>query len=308
MISTKRSSVQHASILVLIAVVFLIIFGSLLQSLHYEAGIALTQWIFFLVPALVYLKLFSQQPAVFARFRPLQSKFLPAIVLLAVSAWVSLVFVEGIILSALSGLGFEPLEKIPPPTTVNQLLIYILIIAVSPAICEEILFRGAVMPSMERYGMLPALLFSALLFALMHMSFLSLTSTFVLGLLIGLVVLKTGSLYAGMLYHFLNNLIAVTFMYYMHRFDLEALLEGSEAVFTITWLTVTGLAFGGVLIGLLLLQRQSRVNRILPSRGRLLPQGWINWASILIAVIFLFSATVELLIGFGLFNFLDAGR
>lgn len=299
-----RPTVLSASILTLVIVAFLFTVGALLQSLHFEAGVAVTQWLFFLLPALYYLKLSAAKPAVFARVQPLRLKYVPTIILLVISTWIILFFVETLILSGLISLGFEPLEKIPHPASVTQLIVYYLIIAVTPGVCEEVIFRGAVLPSVEQHGIVPALLFSAGLFALMHMSFLNIISTFVLGLIIGLVVLKTGSLFAGILYHTLNNMIAVSVLYFSRQIDLETFLGGTEIAFGAAICAAPGLALIGLVSGLLLLQRQSRINRLLPKRGGWLPRGWLNWALILIAAAFLLNATLEILLGFGFFDFL----
>ena len=61
-----KPSVQNASILILILVVFMFTFGTLLQTLHFEAGMAITELVFYLLPALLYLKMASPAPAVFA--------------------------------------------------------------------------------------------------------------------------------------------------------------------------------------------------------------------------------------------------
>ena len=209
------------------------------------------------------------------------------------------------VLARLMELGYEPLEEIPPPETLGQLLLYILVIAVTPGVCEEVIFRGAVLPSVEQHGMVPALLFSSLLFGMMHMSLLSFFSTFVLGLMFGLVVIKTGSIYGGMLFHTLNNLIAVFSMYYSNRFEMDTQIAGSEDAVALAWLAITGLSFAAMIGGLFLLQRQSRVNPLLPSRRGFLPRGWINWASVLIAIIFIGAVAFELLLGFGFFDFLE---
>ena len=52
--------------LILILVVFMFTFGTLLQTLHFEAGMAITELVFYLLPALLYLKMASPAPAVFA--------------------------------------------------------------------------------------------------------------------------------------------------------------------------------------------------------------------------------------------------
>lgn len=300
-----KPSVQNASILVLVLIVIMFTVGTVLQALHFEAGSIITEALFFLLPALIYLKMASPNPAAFARFKPLQLKYIPTIIMLAVSTWLVLIFFEAILLSNLMELGYEPLEEIPPPETLGQLLLYILVIAVTPGVCEEVIFRGAVLPSAEQHGMVPALLFSSLLFGMMHMSLLSFFSTFVLGLMFGLVVIKTGSIYGGMLFHTLNNLIAVFSMYYSNRFEMDTQIAGSEDAVALAWLAITGLSFAAMIGGLFLLQRQSRVNPLLPSRRGFLPRGWINWASVLIAIIFIGAVAFELLLGFGFFDFLE---
>lgn len=83
---------------------------------------------------------------------------------------------------------------------------------VLPALTEEIAFRGlmqrwllnAVKPS-------SALLLTAALFTIMHFSILSAPYLFLVGLLLGWVAYKTGSLYPSMLLHFLHNFVVVEF-------------------------------------------------------------------------------------------------
>ena len=85
-----------------------------------------------------------------------------------------------------------------------------LVMAITPAICEELLFRGLIFSGLRRYGAWPAIVISSLLFALAHASIYRLLPTFCLGLLLGYVVLRTGSIYCSMLIHALNNGVAVT--------------------------------------------------------------------------------------------------
>ncbi|MCX7950245.1 MAG: CPBP family intramembrane metalloprotease, partial [Treponemataceae bacterium] len=93
------------------------------------------------------------------------------------------------------------------------LLLSILAIGIAPAICEEILFRGAVMRGFERFGTVKAILASSLLFGLMHFDFQKLLGTFLLGGLIGFIVYRTDSIFGGMVAHFTNNSTAVLLMF-----------------------------------------------------------------------------------------------
>jgi len=62
--------------------------------------------------------------------------------------------------------------------------------------------------------LVPAIIFSSLLFALLHGSLLSLISTFSLGVIMAVIVIKTGSLWGGIIYHMLNNFYAATYLFW----------------------------------------------------------------------------------------------
>ena len=74
-------------------------------------------------------------------------------------------------------------------------------------LAEELFFRGALLPRMSRYGQKTALLFSALFFALYHVNVYQWFYAFGLGLLLGAVYLKTGSIRAGYILHAAINLL-----------------------------------------------------------------------------------------------------
>lgn len=81
--------------------------------------------------------------------------------------------------------------------------------ALVPAFCEELLFRGAVLNTLLPYGKTTAVLGSALLFALMHQTANQLFYTAVAGVVLACVVLESGSIWAAVLLHMMNNLFSV---------------------------------------------------------------------------------------------------
>lgn len=81
-----------------------------------------------------------------------------------------------------------------------------LVIAVAPAVCEEMLFRGLILHSLKaRYRAVPAIAVTAALFGFYHMSLVKFLPTGLLGAVLCYVVWRTGSIYPAMLMHFLNN-------------------------------------------------------------------------------------------------------
>jgi uncharacterized protein len=86
----------------------------------------------------------------------------------------------------------------------------ILVVCVQPAVFEELAFRGVILSSLEPVlGSKEALLVSALMFAILHLSVPSIPHLFVLGLVLAWLKQKTGSLYAGMVTHFTHNLLCL---------------------------------------------------------------------------------------------------
>lgn len=88
----------------------------------------------------------------------------------------------------------------------------ILMIAVCPAILEEIAFRGLLQHWLQAaLGPWRGLLLASGLFMALHFSIATAPYLFTVGLLLGWTKWKTGSLYPGMLIHFLHNLIVLEF-------------------------------------------------------------------------------------------------
>lgn len=105
------------------------------------------------------------------------------------------------------GKALEEMLMIRDATMPAALLIFL--VAVQPAICEEALFRGFIQTGLRTSGRWPAVLVTALLFAVIHGSVYRLLPTFVLGAITGYAVWKSSSLFAGVIIHGLNNAIAV---------------------------------------------------------------------------------------------------
>lgn len=85
-----------------------------------------------------------------------------------------------------------------------------LFLCVLPALCEETAFRGLLLGTLSRTGSRAgALLVSAFFFSLFHFSWFRLVPTAVLGILLGLAALLSGSIYPAMLWHALNNAVVL---------------------------------------------------------------------------------------------------
>jgi membrane protease YdiL (CAAX protease family) len=97
---------------------------------------------------------------------------------------------------------FRQLHESLRPSGVLDAALSVLAIAVFPAVCEEILVRGIVLPAFARtFGPGLAVVGSALGFGLMHLDPYRFPFTLGVGLALGLVRLRTGSVLPTVLAH-----------------------------------------------------------------------------------------------------------
>jgi membrane protease YdiL (CAAX protease family) len=112
-------------------------------------------------------------------------------------------------------LGIPQIQFTPPFTAAGfGPAIVILLVAVQPAIVEEIAFRGVILGGL-RHVLSPveAIVVSAAMFMIIHLSVPSFPHLFLMGLALAWLRVQSGSLYPGMLLHFLHNLYCVLWEY-----------------------------------------------------------------------------------------------
>ncbi len=99
------------------------------------------------------------------------------------------------------------LESIPNVGTA------LLVLAIVPAICEEVAFRGFILSGLQRdYRPASALVLSAFLFGFLHVLmslFQQLFNATLLGIVLGLLAMRSRSLLPGILFHVINNSMAI---------------------------------------------------------------------------------------------------
>lgn len=104
---------------------------------------------------------------------------------------------------------------------INQnVFVSILTVALLPSIFEELLMRGVVLNAFRRSNRRRAMFASAFLFALLHLDIDQFLGYFVLGIFFAYVVIRTGSIYAGIIAHFFNNLSGIIWsLFYQSAMD-----------------------------------------------------------------------------------------
>lgn len=235
------------SIAALGVILVLFFYGSLIvERFGTAVQLAVTQLGFFLAPTLGLVAAFGFSPRGTLALRLPSPRAALAAILVGASG--------GIVAAGIVS------RLLPPPESLSRelgrmvlldgapLAWVLLLAAVAPAICEELLFRGLLFSGLRRLGPPAAIVISSLLFGLAHGSVYRLLPTAFLGLAMGYARYRTGSIGSGMIIHALNNGIAVSLLY----LDLplvKGIVEGGELPWSIT--AGGAAAFAG---GLLLLR------------------------------------------------------
>ena len=112
----------------------------------------------------------------------------------------------------------EIMESLLRPGGMGGLFVNLIVIAVIPAIGEELTFRGVIQKLLNRWFNHPhwAIIITAFLFSAMHIQFLSFLPRFFLGIVLGYLFYWSSSIWLTMLVHFINNAIAVIFYHYYY--------------------------------------------------------------------------------------------
>ena len=183
-----------------------------------------------LFPVLIYA--FSNKLEIRKVFRLNKLKPAHALLIIPISLCSYLCFVafNSITMFVLQFFMNIPENIIPVPTNIPELITGIFVIALTPAICEEALHRGILLKAYEKRGSMKAVIISAVFFGVFHFDITNFLGPIFMGLVIGYVVIRTNSIYAGVLLHFLNNTIAELLNYFTRNISQPA---ESSAIITL---------------------------------------------------------------------------
>lgn len=242
--------------------VLLIYVGSLVQIKFGMAGLAITQIMIISLPLLFayYIK---------SNFKKVFNLKLPTIkqIFGAISLWIGTYTIAMLITQLLLYLfpqNMEVVEGLNEALFIeDSLLLNILIVACMPAVCEEIFFRGFLLSAFRnnKKSYKSAIIITGILFGFMHMDFIRMIPTGILGISFAYAVCKTNSIFISMIMHFLNNGLAVLVSHYTANLELA---ESSSEVVALTFnqvmiYLIIGLLF--ITLGSRLLKRMNKTEK-----------------------------------------------
>jgi len=130
--------------------------------------------------------------------------------------------------------------------TPTSLLMGLFVMAVLPALLEEMVFRGFVLRTLRRYGDWYAIVISSVLFSLMHGNIRQIPFALIVGIILGWLYTATNNIWLPIAVHFANNGISVLLDYLGFSQSEDQYVLTNFIV--ITYLSIIGVASFIVLV------------------------------------------------------------
>lgn len=248
-------TIGDAWLVIAVAAVAVVYLGSMMQLSFGYYGILGTQVLILLLPMLAAIYTKKSIKDTF-RIRSFRLKELAGSILIIFG-----VILLGVLLTAFTSMIFKSsAENVQADTTTllgDSFLKTLLVVALAPAICEELMFRGYIFSAFEaKLKPVWAVVLSASIFGVYHMSIVKFFTTALIGGAICMVAHWTKSIFPGMIMHFINNGISVLFMYYPVKMAKILPVFGKEVfgAIDVAVLFTAGMAF--VILGFLLMRKQ----------------------------------------------------
>jgi hypothetical protein len=146
--------------------------------------------------------------------------------------------------------------------SIGGFAVNMLMIAVIPAIGEELLFRGLFQRLFGEWfkNIHVAIFLAAFLFGAVHLQFYGLLPRMMLGVMFGYLYLWTGTLWAPVITHFLNNGAAVLVSYLSNTGVIHADYEKFGSTNNVFLITGSVLFTGALLYGIFMVSRKKSLN------------------------------------------------
>lgn len=208
---SKRAffSPYNGMIYFVLALLLLFYLGSYMQSKDLGNGLLMTQIFVILLPVLLVLKIFKLPSKETLRLKAPKLKEVVLVPFIAISATILVALISQVI-NTIYPFPEEYLKNLSKLFELDMpMWRSFLIIAIAPGICEELLFRGLMPRFFEKYGIKVNIVLTALLFAAFHLDPFRFLPVFLLGMLLGYLTLRSGSIVNSMISHAINNSLAL---------------------------------------------------------------------------------------------------
>ncbi len=186
------------------------------------------------------------------------------------------------------------LEFLFSDLTTQPVWYLMLSIAIAPAIFEELVLRGVVLDAYRGQNLYTAVVMNGFLFGLFHMNINQFVYTFFIGVILALSVYYTNSIFAGVLIHFMNNMLSVVALKYPDSWyaKLEMWLYAIESPLDLLRFVVLGIVSFVIAFRLVNLLGRKNRKRYLHDASQVSFERIVNWPLLALCALFVVISTV----------------
>ncbi len=214
----NRGNIFSPQFVMLFFVVILVVFfylGGSWQKADLLPGLLKTQFLIIALPVILLLRASKSNIADVLSLKKTKAvNFL--LVLIASIPLIIIASLIGQIINLIFPFSESYLNALQKIVTPDSSGIYFLffVVGITPGICEEILCRGYILGAFKSRGFWTPIIVSAMLFAILHLDPFRFIPVAVLGMYLGYLVVRSGSIFVSMFAHMLNNSLAIALSNY----------------------------------------------------------------------------------------------
>ncbi|MCL1863185.1 MAG: CPBP family intramembrane metalloprotease [Defluviitaleaceae bacterium] len=258
-----RRAILFMLFLMMFSILLTLIFGLMLEMGTLDREVIMSPWFIiisqmlaFLLPLTIWLGIHKEKLNVFLPHMRLGSINITCIIGLSLLLQPAMMVVSG-----LTTIFFpNEVSEMVMGMVGYPLLLLIIAIAVTPAICEEVVFRGYMQKKYENKSFWSMAISTGFFFGVIHFNPQQFFYAFVMGIIFAYMVHVTMSIRAAVIAHFVMNASQITFLWVMVRlpelleehpdFDMHAQPSDAEIVMAFVLLGVIAI-FSTIAAGIL---------------------------------------------------------
>ena len=216
-----KPSITDGALIYTISLIALIYIGSVMQLYWGTFGLIATEVMILLIPVLYAIYIKADIKNTFS-LRMIKIRYILGSIIVWFGGYLIINITTQILLSLFPE-GADVLQAVNSSVMMDSFIASLVVVALIPAICEEVLFRGFLLSSFKgksKKSKIWAIIIVGILFGIMHLNFIRIVPTAMLGILFAYSALVTQSIWTSVFMHFLNNGFSVCVLYlnenYLH--------------------------------------------------------------------------------------------
>lgn len=214
------------------------------------------------------------------RYTPVRPKYWIIALALCAGLLFSLTSLNQFFIEWLKGFGYSKEDMVLPTAQLWQYPCWIILACVLPAFLEEVVFRGYMLEGLKGFPTWVIVLTSAFTFTIFHQNPQQTPYQFVCGAVFALLAIKSGSVLPGVVMHFINNAVIITFNFFS--------IQMGE-VLTVVLAVVGGVLLIAALVYLIFLDKNKAEKSENPVKQSLLPFWGMASVGLVLCLIMWFS-------------------